>query len=170
MRNCLLFLLAVIGMSVSGCKKAGCFGVICPAETHCEKGGCVCDNGSTGYNCDITSPSTNIKYLTQHFVGTYHVKGYTNGWVGGVSYPNVYIDTMLALTLFDDTTLTAFGRDCRYTSTSNELYLYKWMPASPSNYTFLRLKVALLDSIFFEGRSGGLGGGYTTYLSGAKVP
>lgn len=170
MRNCLLFLLAVIGMSVSGCKKAGCFGVICPAETHCEKGGCVCDNGSTGYNCDITSPSTNIKYLTQHFVGTYHVAGYRNGWVGGVTYPNVYIDTLLVLTMVDDSTLTAFESYCRYTSDSNDLYYYKEPPTYGNNYTFLRLKVASADSIFFQGYRGGLPGGFTTYLSGAKVP
>jgi hypothetical protein len=134
----------------------------CPGHSHCANNSCACDDGWAGNYCDIPIGS---------FAGNYHLTGTSVSWSGGGPSITTDIDDTLQITYHKDT-LLAWGYNHLYSnhlSDTSRYFPFLWMPSSPSNYSLLQFNKSMDDSLFYQSRSGGLGAGITTQLSGKKI-
>ncbi|HLP22328.1 MAG TPA: hypothetical protein VK174_18565 [Chitinophagales bacterium] len=124
-----------------------------------EQGGiCVCDSGWGGPNCSIPVGA---------LVGAYHVTGLSTQWlVGNVPSSQSIDDTMMVS--YQNDTFIAYNYKHTYTGVDTSNYTFKWTTGAQP-YSKLTFRKSLNDSVFYESRTGGSGGGVTKYLKGVKL-
>lgn len=160
-------------MLLAACKKQTCTDVVCPANTTCINGTCRiscgphqvvagdtcrCDTNWIG-NCDIP-----IGLLA----GRYHVKGSSYSFSGSNS-TSMDFETDVTIERSGDT-LFYGGYAHTYAAYMDTTAYFPFVKlTSPGNYSRLRFKRTLDDSIFYDMQTGGMGGGTGTGFIGTKL-
>jgi hypothetical protein len=123
---------------------------------------CVCDLNWGGANCDQQIAPIDSFVGNYHLVGHYHVLPDTD----------ILIDTIVPISYVDPVTLSLFNKNCTFETVrlgadTVHNYNYLWYPnADFCKFYFPKTHI---DSIFYQGRTGGVVPSTETYLHGIKV-